>query len=63
MIMQSSWLLSQNPDPTEHEIREGISGNFCRCTGYVNIVKAIQDAAVAIRAAGEQPAEAGAAAR
>jgi len=63
MIMQSSWLLSQNLDPTEHEIREGISGNFCRCTGYVNIVKAIQDAAVAIRAAGEQPAEAGAAAR
>ena len=63
MIMESAWLLGQNPDPTEHEIREGISGNFCRCTGYVNIVKAIADAAVAIRAAGEQPAEAGAAAR
>jgi aerobic carbon-monoxide dehydrogenase small subunit len=45
MIMQASWLLEQNPDPTEAEIREGISGNLCRCTGYVNIVKAIQQAA------------------
>jgi carbon-monoxide dehydrogenase small subunit len=45
MIMQASWLLDQNPDPSEAEIREGISGNLCRCTGYVNIVKAIQQAA------------------
>ena len=45
MIMQSAWLLDQNPDPSEEEIREGISGNLCRCTGYVNIVKAIQQAA------------------
>ena len=45
MIMQAAWLLEQNPDPTEAEIREGISGNLCRCTGYVNIVKAIQQAA------------------
>ena len=45
MIMQAAWLLAQNPDPTEAEIREGISGNLCRCTGYVNIVKAIQQAA------------------
>ena len=45
MIMQSAWLLAENPDPTEAEIREGISGNLCRCTGYVNIVKAIQQAA------------------
>ena len=52
MIMESSWLLSQNPDPTEHEIREGISGNLCRCTGYVNIVKAIQQAAAEMRGAG-----------
>ena len=44
MIMQAAWLLGQNPDPTEEEIREGISGNLCRCTGYVNIVKAIQQA-------------------
>ena len=43
--MQSAWLLGENPDPTEEEIREGISGNLCRCTGYVNIVKAIQQAA------------------
>jgi aerobic carbon-monoxide dehydrogenase small subunit len=45
MIMQAAWLLGENPDPTEHEIREGIAGNLCRCTGYVNIVKAIQQAA------------------
>src|SRR6186997_3191925 len=45
MIMQAAWLLDQNPDPTEEEIREGISGNLCRCTGYVNIVKSIQQAA------------------
>ena len=45
MIMQAAWLLEQNAEPTEAEIREGISGNLCRCTGYVNIVKAIQQAA------------------
>jgi aerobic carbon-monoxide dehydrogenase small subunit len=49
MIMQSAWLLGQNPDPTEAEIREGISGNLCRCTGYVNIVKSIQQAAGTLR--------------
>jgi|SRR5436190_23398319 len=45
MIMQAAWLLSENGDPTEEEIRHGISGNLCRCTGYVNIVKSIQQAA------------------
>ena len=55
MIMQSAWLLGENPEPTEAEIREGISGNLCRCTGYVNIVKAIQQAAVGTRAAAETP--------
>jgi carbon-monoxide dehydrogenase small subunit len=45
MIMEAAWLLDQNPSPSEAEIREGISGNLCRCTGYVNIVKAIQQAA------------------
>jgi len=35
-------LLEQNPNPTEDEIRWGLSGNLCRCTGYVNIVKAVQ---------------------
>jgi carbon-monoxide dehydrogenase small subunit len=53
MIMQASWLLGQNPDPTEREIREGIAGNLCRCTGYVNIVKAIQQAATEMAAAAE----------
>ena len=49
MIMQSAWLLADNPDPSEEEIRWGISGNLCRCTGYVNIVKAIQQAAGQLR--------------
>ncbi len=57
MIMESAWLLSQNPDPTELEIREGISGNLCRCTGYVNIVKAVQQAAAELRAQAAAPAE------
>ena len=58
MLMQASWLLNQNPDPTEAEIREGISGNLCRCTGYVNIVKAIQQAAGTLSAAESAPVEA-----
>ena len=45
MIMSSKQLLEQNPDPTEEEIRWGLSGNLCRCTGYNNIVEAIQYAA------------------
>ena len=56
MIMQSAWLLEQNPDPTEDEIRAGIQGNLCRCRGYLNIVKSIQLAAAVLRAA-EAPAE------
>jgi carbon-monoxide dehydrogenase small subunit len=50
MIMAGADLLARNPDPTEDEVREGIEGNLCRCTGYHNIVKAIQ-------AAGEQASE------
>ena len=50
MIMQSAWLLEQNPEPTDEEVREGIAGNLCRCTGYVNIVKAVQQAAAELRA-------------
>ena len=42
MLMSASFLLERNPTPTEQEIREGISGNLCRCTGYVNIVRAVQ---------------------
>jgi aerobic carbon-monoxide dehydrogenase small subunit len=42
MMLVSAALLAKNPNPTEEEIRRGISGNLCRCTGYVNIVKAVQ---------------------
>ncbi len=45
MIMASSALLASNPNPSEGEIREGLKGNLCRCTGYHNIVKAVQYAA------------------
>jgi carbon-monoxide dehydrogenase small subunit len=45
MIMSAVNLLADNPQPTEDQIREGISGNFCRCTGYQHIVNAIQHAA------------------
>jgi carbon-monoxide dehydrogenase small subunit len=55
MIMQSAWFLAENPAPTEAEIREGISGNLCRCTGYVNIVKAIQQAAGELSASESAP--------
>jgi carbon-monoxide dehydrogenase small subunit len=45
MLMSAYALLQKNPDPTEEDIRWGISGNLCRCTGYQNIVKAVQYAA------------------
>jgi carbon-monoxide dehydrogenase small subunit len=45
MIMQAIDLLGDNPDPDEQEVREGMEGNLCRCTGYQNIVRAVQDAA------------------
>ena len=45
MIMSAVSLLNENPNPTEEEIREGISGNLCRCTGYAKIVEAIDSAA------------------
>ena len=45
MIMQSVDLLADNPDPDEKAVREGLEGNLCRCTGYQNIVRAVQDAA------------------
>jgi carbon-monoxide dehydrogenase small subunit len=48
MILRAYRLLQENPKPTEDEIRMGISGNLCRCTGYQNIVKAIQYAAAKI---------------
>ena len=45
MLLSATYLLEQNPHPTDDEIRRGIQGNICRCTGYVNIVEAIKAAA------------------
>ena len=50
MMISSVALLEQNPNPTEDEIRWGLSGNLCRCTGYINIVKAVQYAAEKMKA-------------
>ncbi len=52
MMLSSVALLKKNPNPTEDEIRWGISGNLCRCTGYNNIVKAVQYAAQKMKAEG-----------
>jgi len=49
MIMAASALLARNPNPTELEVREGLEGNLCRCTGYHNIVKAVLAAAAKLR--------------
>ena len=45
MVMATTSLLAENPHPTEQEVREGLEGNFCRCTGYHNIVRAVRNAA------------------
>ena len=55
MMMTATALLERNQNPTEGEIRAAISGNLCRCTGYVNIVKSIQHAAAQMRAANSAP--------
>jgi carbon-monoxide dehydrogenase small subunit len=47
MVMAATSLLDENPNPTEREVREGLEGNLCRCTGYHNIVKAVLAAAAA----------------
>ena len=52
MIMASKALLEANADPTELEIKEALSGNLCRCTGYVNIIKAVKAAAQVMSAQG-----------
>lgn len=57
MIMSAKDFLSRHPDPSEDEIRRGISGNLCRCTGYNKIVEAIQYAAEKMRQAADAPAE------
>src|ERR1700736_4143685 len=62
MMLVSKALLEENPNPSEEEIRWAISGNICRCTGYMNIVKAIQHAAKAQAAKAQAPATAGVAA-
>jgi carbon-monoxide dehydrogenase small subunit len=49
MIITAVDLLDRNPDPSEHEIREALEGNLCRCTGYQNIVKAVKSAAQKIK--------------
>ena len=49
MIMASVDMLKNNPNPTEDEIRSGLEGNFCRCTGYHNIVKSVKAAAVSMK--------------
>lgn len=51
MIMSAIDLIKRNPDPSDEEIRAGIEGNICRCTGYENIVKAVTVAAAAVRGA------------
>ncbi len=48
-IMQTFWLLKQNPNPSPEEVRKMLAGNLCRCTGYQNIVKAVLDAAAKMR--------------
>ncbi len=54
MILSAKALLDQNPDPSEEEIRQGIAGNLCRCTGYTKIVEAISAAAQTLRGAKEE---------
>jgi carbon-monoxide dehydrogenase small subunit len=59
MIMASYNLLKNNPNPTEEEIRTSLKGNICRCTGYQNIVKAVQYAAEQMRTSATEPVGAG----
>ncbi|HLM03866.1 MAG TPA: (2Fe-2S)-binding protein [Blastococcus sp.] len=55
MVMAAIGVLADNPDPTDREVREGLEGNLCRCTGYHNIVRAVRAAAQAGPAAGQVP--------
>jgi aerobic carbon-monoxide dehydrogenase small subunit len=59
MIMAALDLVQHNPDPTDEEVRDGLEGNLCRCTGYVNIVKAVRRAAAVLRGEGTIDAEEG----
>jgi carbon-monoxide dehydrogenase small subunit len=55
MIMAAADLLERNPDPSEHDVREALAGNLCRCTGYQNIVKSVLGAAAEMRGAEARP--------
>lgn len=57
MILSACNLLQQNPNPTDAEVRHGLEGNLCRCTGYENIVRAVQYAAAKLRGAEPEPVE------
>ena len=57
MIVAAADLLARNPNPTEDEVREGLAGNLCRCTGYHNIVKSVLAAAEAMRTGTSAPTE------
>ena len=57
MLMRGYRFLQENPNPSEEEIRTGMAGNLCRCTGYQNIIKSIQAAATALNADAGSPAE------
>jgi aerobic carbon-monoxide dehydrogenase small subunit len=61
MIMAAADLLRDNPNPTEQEVREGLEGNLCRCTGYQNIVRAVMRAAGVVRPGNTASASQGAA--
>ena len=54
-IMMATALLASNPSPSEEQIRKGLEGNLCRCTGYSNIVRAVQTASAAISAGAREP--------
>jgi aerobic carbon-monoxide dehydrogenase small subunit len=56
MILAAKALLDENPHPSEEEIKRGIAGNFCRCTGYKKIIKAVQTASLRMASAVEAPA-------
>ena len=55
MIMAAADLIQRNPDPSEHEVRDALAGNLCRCTGYHNIVKAVLGAAAEMRGVEARP--------
>ncbi|MEP7105403.1 MAG: (2Fe-2S)-binding protein, partial [Chloroflexota bacterium] len=55
-IMAAKYLLDTNPNPTDDEIRKGLEGNLCRCTGYVNIIKAVKSASQTMSGSAQKPA-------